>query len=316
VSDAPLVVVLTAVPTTVVDRLRAHAEVLDVSAQPREQWDAALARATGILVSSATPVDAALLAAAPRLRIVATVSVGVDNIARDVLKARGIALTNTRGSLNSAVADLTFGLVIMGQRELAHNAAWVRSGRWMREVPPYSRDLAGATLGILGFGAIGLEVARRAQLSGMRIAYHNRHRREDDAVTGATYREFDELLAEADVLVVLVPLGPQTRGLFDDAAFAKMKPGAVFVNVARGAICDTAALLRALESGRLRGAALDVTDPEPLPPEHPLLARDDVVVVPHVGSATVETRTRMALVGADNLIAFLRGEPPPLPVSL
>ena len=154
----------------------------------------------------------------------------------------------------------------------------------------------------------------RVQLSGMLDALHRR-RRDDDTVTGAAYRSFDELLAQADALVVLVPLGPATRGLFDDAAFAKMKPGALFVNAARGAICDTAALLRALESGRLGGAALDVTDPEPLPPDHPLLRREDVVVVPHVGSATVETRTRMALLAADNLIAFLRGEPLLTPVA-
>jgi glyoxylate reductase len=315
-TDRTRIVVATPVPSAVVEHLREHAEVLDVSDWPRERWPEALAHATGLLVSSGTPVDAAVLAAAKELRIVATVSVGIDNIALDVLRARGIALTNTRGSLNAAVADLTFGLVIMAQRELAQNIAWVRSGRWMHETPPYSRDLADATLGILGFGAIGLEVAKRAQLSGMRVIYHNRHPRADDAQTGAAYCSFEQLLGRADVLVVLVPLGPQTRGLFDAKAFAAMKKGAVFVNVARGAICESAALLQALESGHLRGAALDVTDPEPLPPDHPLLARDDVVVVPHVGSATVETRTRMAFLAADNLIAFLRGEPLLRPVEL
>jgi glyoxylate reductase len=201
-------------------------------------------------------------------------------------------------------------------RRLGEGIAWVRSGRWMRDGAPFGDDLAAATLGILGFGAIGLGVARRAQVSGMRIIYHNRTPRADDAATGATYVGFDELLAQADALVVLVPLGPQTRGLFDDAAFAKMKPNAIFVNAARGAICDTNALLRALEGGRLGGAALDVTDPEPLPPDHPLVQRDDVVVVPHVGSATTQTRTRMAQLAADNLIAFVRGEPLPTPVAL
>ncbi|MGD1067786.1 MAG: D-glycerate dehydrogenase [Vulcanimicrobiaceae bacterium] len=310
------IVVATPVPPSVIEHLRAHADVVDVSAQPPASWPAAVGSATGLLVSSATPVDAALLAAAKELRIVATVSVGIDNIALDVLRARGIALTNTRGSLNAAVADLTYGLIIMAQREFAQNIAWVRSGRWMRENPPYSRDLAAATLGILGFGAIGLEVAKRAQLSDMRVIYHNRHPRGDDARTGAAYCSFEELLGRADVLVVLVPLGPQTRGLFDAKAFAAMKKGAVFVNVARGPICDTAALVHALESGHLRGAALDVTDPEPLPPDHPLLARDDVVVVPHIGSATVETRTRMAFLAADNLLAFLHGEPLLEPVAL
>jgi glyoxylate reductase len=311
----PELVVATAVGPAVLDRLAAHADVVDVSALPRERWRDALATADGLLVGSSVPVDAPLLAGAPALRIVATVSVGYDNIEVGELARRGIALTNTRGSLNAAVADLTYGLVLIGLRRLGQGIDWVRSGRWMQEGAPYGHDLAGATLGIVGFGAIGLDVARRAQLSGMRVLYHNRRRRDDDTVTGAAYRSFDELLAQADALVVLVPLGPATRGLFDDAAFAKMKPGALFVNAARGAICDTAALLRALESGRLGGAALDVTDPEPLPADHPLLRREDVVVVPHVGSATVETRTRMALLAADNLIAFLRGEPLLTPVA-
>jgi glyoxylate reductase len=312
----PELVVATAVAPAVVDHLREHADVVDVSALPRERWDAALAAADGLLVGSAVPVDAALLAVAPALRIVATYSVGYDNIDLAQLARRGIALTNTRGSLNAAVADLTFGLVLIALRRLGQGIDWVRSGRGMQEAAPYGHDLAGATLGIIGFGAIGLDVARRAQVSGMRVLYHNRRRREDDATTGAAYRSFDDLLAQTDALVVLVPLGPATRGLFDDATFAKMKPGALFVNVARGAVCDTAALLRALESGRLGGAALDVTDPEPLPPDHPLLHREDVVVVPHVGSATVETRTRMALLAADNLIAFLHGKPLLTPVAI
>jgi glyoxylate reductase len=312
----PELVVATAVAPVVFDRLREHADVVDVSALPRERWDASLATAAGLLVGSAVAVDAALLAAAPALRIVATYSVGYDNIALAELARRGIALTNTRGSLNAAVADLTFGLVLIALRRLGQGIDWVRSGRWMLEAAPYGHDLAGATLGIIGFGAIGLDVARRAQVSGMRVLYHNRRRREDDATTGAAYRSFDDLLAQTDALVVLVPLGPATRGLFDDATFAKMKPGALFVNVARGAVCDSAALLRALESGRLGGAALDVTDPEPLPPDHPLLHREDVVVVPHVGSATVETRTRMALLAADNLIAFLHGKPLLTPVAI
>jgi glyoxylate reductase len=312
----PELVVATAVAPVVFDRLREHADVVDVSALPRERWDASLATAAGLLVGSAVAVDAALLAAAPALRIVATYSVGYDNIALAELARRGIALANTRGSLNAAVADLTFGLVLIALRRLGQGIDWVRSGRWMLEAAPYGHDLAGATLGIIGFGAIGLDVARRAQVSGMRVLYHNRRRREDDATTGASYRTFDDLLAQTDALVVLVPLGPATRGLFDDATFAKMKPGALFVNVARGAVCDSAALLRALESGRLGGAALDVTDPEPLPPDHPLLHREDVVVVPHVGSATVETRTRMALLAADNLIAFLHGKPLLTPVAI
>jgi glyoxylate reductase len=135
-------------------------------------------------------------------------------------------------------------------------------------------------------------------------------------VTGASYRAFDALLAEADCIVLLVPLTPQTRGMFGDEQFATMKPAATLVNAARGQVVDTAALLRALEQKKIAGAALDVTDPEPLPPDHPLLARDDVVIVPHVGSATYETRARMAMLAAENLIAFIEGAPLPTPVAL
>jgi glyoxylate reductase len=181
---------------------------------------------------------------------------------------------------------------------------------------PLAHDLAGATLGIIGLGDIGSAVARRAQVSGMRVIYNNRTPRTDDASLGVAFRSFDALLAEADCIVVLIPLGPQARGLFDDAAFAKMKPTATLVNAARGAIVDTAALLRALDTKRIGGAALDVTDPEPLPPDHPLVGRDDVLIVPHVGSATDETRARMAMYAADNIIAFLDGKPLLTPIAL
>ncbi|HZX67470.1 MAG TPA: NAD(P)-dependent oxidoreductase, partial [Candidatus Elarobacter sp.] len=187
---------------------------------------------------------------------------------------------------------------------------------WMQADAPYGHDLAGATLGLIGFGAIGTAVARRAQASGMRVVYHTRTPRDDDEKTGGEYRSFEDLLSEADCVVALVPLTPQTRGMFDDAAFARMKPSATFVNAARGAVCDTGALLRALEQKKIAGAALDVTDPEPLPPDHPLYAREDVVIVPHVGSATDETRTRMAMLAAENLIAFVEGRPLPTPVAV
>ena len=316
VTDRPHLVVLTRVPEVVLARLRERANVTDVSSLPRAEWGAALARAVGVLSSSNAPLDAAFFAEAPALKIVAMQSVGYDNVDLKTLRERGIVLTNSRGSLVEAVADLAYGLVIVAVRQLGPALAWTRSGRWLAEGDmPYSHDLAGATLGIVGFGAIGQAVARRAQASGMRVVYTTRTPRDDDAQTGASHRSFDDLLAEADCIVVLVPLTPQTRGMFDDAAFARMKPGALFVNVARGAVADTGALLRALEGGRIAGAALDVTDPEPLPPHHPLLARDDVVVLPHVGSATNETRTRMAMLAARNLVAFAAGEPLLTPVT-
>jgi glyoxylate reductase len=314
--ERPHVVVLTRVPPVVLDRLREHAQVTDVSGQPRDAWGAVLADAVGVLSSSNAPIDAAFFEQAPALRIVAMQSVGYDNVDVPALRARGIVLTNSRGSLVAAVADLTYALIIMAVRRLGLAMAWARSGRWTKGDAPYGHDLAGATLGMAGFGAIGTAVARRAQASGMRVIYHTRTPRDDDAATGGAYRTFEQLLAEADCVVALVPLTPQTRGMFDDAAFALMKPTATFVNAARGAVCDTGALLRALEQGKIAGAALDVTDPEPLPADHALYAREDVVILPHVGSATDETRTRMAMLAAENLIAFIHDEPLPTPVSL
>jgi glyoxylate reductase len=305
------IVVATPVPAAVVARLREHADVTDVSALPRAEWIPAFADAVGVLVSSAVPVDAAFLAAAPKLRIVATWSVGYDNVDLAALAARGIVLTNTSGSLTETVADLTYALVIFAVRNLAVGLNWVRSGRWMQGNMPHGHDLEGATLGIVGLGTIGLAVAKRAQVSGMRVIYSNRNARGDDATTGAAYRPFDALLAEADCVVLLVPLSDETRGMFGDAQFARMKPAATLVNVARGAVVDTDALVRALQQKKIAGAALDVTDPEPLPPGHPLIALDNVVIVPHVGSATYETRARMAMLAAENLIAFTEGREPP-----
>ena len=307
---------LTRVPSVVLERLRERTDVTDVSGLPRAQWGAALAGATGVLSSSNVLIDAAFLAEAPALRIVAMQSVGYDNVDVPRLRELGIALTNSRGSLVEAVADLAYGLVIIAVRQLGPALAWARDGRWLAHGdPPYSRDLEGATLGVVGFGAIGVALARRAQASKMRVIYHTRTPRDDDERTGGSYRPFDALLEQADCVVALLPLTPQTRGMFGDGAFARMKPAATFVNAARGPICDTGALLRALEKKTIAGAVLDVTDPEPLPPEHPLFAREDVVITPHVGSATTQTRTRMAMLAAENLLAFADQKPLLTPVA-
>ncbi len=298
------------------ERLERHADVVDVSEDDRRALLAALADADGALVSSNVPVDAAFLDAAPKLRIVATWSVGYDNVDTAALAARGIVLTNTSGSLVETVADLTYALVIFAVRNLGCGVNWVRDGRWMSGNMPFGHDLEGATLGIVGFGAIGRAVAKRAQVSGMRTIYANRNPRADDAVTGVRYRPFDALLAEADCVVLLPPLSAETRGMIGTAQLATMKRTATLVNVARGGIVDTDALVRALDAKTIRGAALDVTDPEPLPAGHPLVGRDDVVILPHVGSATFETRARMAMLAADNLIDFIEGREPRTKVAL
>ena len=269
----------------------------------------------GLLIDTRLRIDETLLARLPALRIVASAAVGYDNIDLAACKQHKVALSNGRGALNDAVADLALTLVLMCRREIQQAALWAKSGAWQNGPAPLAHDLAGATLGIYGLGAIGLALAKRATACGMRVEYHNRRRRNDDEATGATYRSLPELAARADVLVILTPLSSETRGSVSAELLARMRPSAYVVNVARGPIVDTAALHAALAAGKLAGAALDVTDPEPLPAEHALFALPNVVIVPHIGSATLETRERMSMLAARNLAAFFRGEPLLTPIS-
>lgn len=271
--------------------------------------------AEGLLTESATPIDEAVLAELPALRIVASASVGYDNIDLAACASRGIVVSNGRGALDDAVADLILALAIVCRRQIMPAIAWAKSGAWLGGPAPLASDVAGATLGIYGFGAIGLALAVRARACGMRIEYNNRRPRDDDRATGAIFRELPELVRRADVLVILTPLTNETRKAFSRELIGLMKPSAYLINAARGGIVDLDALTEALETGRLACAALDVTDPEPLPPEHPLYANANVVIVPHIGSATVETRERMSALAARNLAAFFRGEPLLTPVS-
>ncbi len=269
----------------------------------------------GLLTESITPIDGALLEKLPSLRVISSASVGYDNIDLAACAKRGIAVSNGRGTLDDAVADLILSLAIMCRRRILPAVAWAKSGAWVAGPAPLASDVAGATLGIYGFGAIGLALAPRAHACGMKIEYSNRRRRSDDEATGATFRALPELVRRADILVILTPLTSETRKAFSHDMLALMKPSAYLINAARGGIVDLEALTEALEAGRLAGAALDVTDPEPLPPEHPLYANPNVIIVPHIGSATVETRERMSELAARNLAAFFRGEPLLTPVS-
>ena len=270
---------------------------------------ARLASLEGLLTESTTPIDEALLGALPALRVVSSASVGYDNIDLAACARRGIVVSNGRGALDDAVADLILALAIMCRRQLLPAMAWASSGAWLGGPAPLANDVAGATLGIYGFGAIGLALAARARICGMRIEYSNRQPRVDDDLTGATFRALPDLARRADVLVILTPLTAQTRKVVSHELIGLMKPSAYLINGARGGIVDLDALTQALASGRLAGAALDVTDPEPLPPGHPLYANPNVIIVPHIGSATVETRERMSELAARNLAAFFRGEP-------
>jgi glyoxylate reductase len=307
------VVVATSIYPSARERLRSVAETVEVPMEPRDALLAQLADADALLCNSDLPnVDGTMLARAPRLRVIASSAVGYDNIDLDACTQRGIPVSNARGSLVEAVADLVYTLILCALRRVLVGVDWVRSGEWLRESAPYGVDLEEKTLGIVGMGDIGTAVARRAHASGMRVVYHNRHPR---AMPGdrlpATYLPFEELLATADCIVALVPLTPQTRRLFGAAEFARMQPTTHFVNASRGAVVDTDALVDALRAGRIAYAALDVTDPEPLPPSHPLLHLPNAMVTPHIGSATHETRERMSLLAAENVVAGLEERPLP-----
>lgn len=283
---------------------------------PRPRLLAELADADGMLCTG-VPVDEELLAAAPRLKVVAQSMAGYDNIDVPACTARGVAVSNTPGVLVEATADLAFGLVLSAARRIHEGWAYAREGRWTAPVGQCGGDLGlgtdlyGKTLGVVGLGDIGSAAARRARACGMRILYHNRRPRPDEAQLEASYRSFEDLLAESDFVLVLAPLTAATRGLFNAEAFGRMKRGAYFINVARGPIVVTADLLEALKSGHLAYAALDVTDPEPLPPDHELYRLPNVMITPHIGSAGRETRLAMMQLAADNLLAALAGQPLP-----
>lgn len=269
-----------------------------------------LEEAEGLFVSNKIVVNEALLAAAPKLRVIAQPSVGYDNIDVQACIDRKIPVSNTPGVLVETTADLAFGLLLTAARRIHEGWDWVRTGKWQQGASlPLGVDLYGKILGIVGMGAIGAAVARRAQASGMKVIYHNRRPRTDQAARGAEYRPFNDLLACSDFIVVLTPLTPESRGLFSTQEFSAMKPTAYFINAARGAVVDTQALYKALTDKQIAYAALDVTDPEPLPAEHPLIKLPNILITPHIGSATTETRNRMALLAVENLLLGLAGKP-------
>jgi glyoxylate reductase len=273
----------------------------------------AMSQASGLLCSALFPVDTGLLDAAPNLRVISNFGVGFDNV--DVIEAtrRGIAVCNTPGVLSEAVADLTMALVLAAARRTSENAQFVASGAWSRREPPppLGFDLGGKTLGIIGFGRIGQAVARRALAFGMNILFQDVV---DDPRAGfdmCTQCEIEDLLVQSDIVSVHANLSPQTHHLLGPEQFRQMKPTAWLVNTARGPIIDQAALVDALREGTIAGAALDVLELEPPPATDPILSLPNVILLPHVGSATIETRAAMLEMALSNLIAVLSGRPPP-----
>lgn len=272
------------------------------------------ADADGLLCLLTDRIDAGLLARCPRLRAVSSVSVGVDHVDLGAATARGIPVGHTPGVLTETTADLAFALLLAAARRVAEGDRFVRAGAWVPErvwEPDLllGRDVHGATLGVVGLGAIGRAVARRARGFGMRVLGWSRTRRPlGDLADLVTWAELPELLAASDFVSVHVARTPETRGLLDRAALDRMKVGAVLVNTARGGIVDEAALAAALASGRLAAAGLDVFEREPIEPGSPLLSLQNVVLTPHVGSASEATRERMGRLAVANLRAALAGE--------
>ncbi len=269
--------------------------------------------ADGLLSLLTDPVDAELLdAAGPQLKVVSNYAVGYDNVDVAAATARGIPVGNTPGVLTDTTADMAFALLMAAARRIVEGADYVRAGKWRTWGPTLllGHDVHGATLGIIGMGRIGQAVARRATGFGMRITYFDPYCDESKApFVGVALRcELDELLAEADFVSLHVPLTDETRHMIDARALAQIKPTAVLVNTSRGPVVDTDALYDALSAGQIAYAALDVTEPEPLPGDHKLLTLDNCLVVPHLGSASHATRTQMAVMAAENLLAGLRGE--------
>ena len=280
-------------------------------------FHAALASAEG-MIGSSYPINEAVLANAPQLKVISSVSVGVDNYALGALAARGITLCHTPGVLTETTADTIFALIMASSRRLVELASHVRDGRWTRNIGEelFGWDVHGKTLGILGFGRIGQAVARRAALGfGMPVLYHNRHpvdlaKELPELLGKVTHAALDEVLAHADIIAVVLPLSDETRGLMGEREFGIMKPGAIFINGARGAIVQEDALLHALDHGSLRAAGLDVFATEPLPLDSPLRSHPKVTALPHIGSATFETRHAMAVLATSNLLQALAGERP------
>jgi glyoxylate reductase len=266
----------------------------------------------GLLCLLTDRIDKQLIETATSLKVISQMAVGYDNIDIAAATARGIPIGNTPGVLTNATADLTWALLMAAARRIVEAERFVRTGHWQTWSPTLllGADLSGSTLGIIGFGRIGQAVARRAKGFELRLLYYSRQRRERELERAMEieYAELDTLLQESDFITLHASLTPDTYHLMGDRQFALMKSSAILINTARGSMVDSEALFRALSTGQIAGAALDVTEPEPLPPSSPLLELDHVIITPHIGSASKQTRTKMAQMAVDNLIAGLQGE--------
>lgn len=309
----PKVIVTRALPPKWLEPLRRTCELTLGPAERAgigPEVEPALSEAEGILSMLTERIDTDLLARAPNLKVVSNMAVGVDNVDLAACSERGIPVGHTPGVLTDATADLTIALLLATARRLGESSRDARDGLWGIWTPTgwLGRDLRNKTLGIVGLGAIGAAVARRARAFGMHVIAHSRTPKPTlEAQLRIERVAFDELLERSDFVSIHTPLTPETSHLFDAAAFEAMRTHAILINTARGKIVDHHALLDALRHGVIAGAGLDVTEPEPLPPDHPLYAVRSCFITPHVGSATLETRAAMADLACRNLLSGLAG---------
>jgi glyoxylate reductase len=285
---------------------------------PREVLEENVANIDGLLSLLTDKIDAALMDKAPKLKVISNYAVGFDNIDIPAATKRGIIVGNTPGVLTETTADLAFTLLMAAGRRIVEGDKEVRAGRWKTWGPMtlLGQDIHGATLGIIGLGRIGAAIAQRAKGFGMKIIYYDIIRNEKaEKELGIQYTDLNNLLSQSDFITIHTNLTKETHHLIGAKQFDLMKRTGILVNTSRGPIVDNMALYEALRNKKIAYAALDVTEPEPLPADHPLLTLDNVIVVPHIASASVASRTKMGLMAADNLIAGLKGEMPPNPVN-
>jgi len=323
VSDRPRVFVARRIPDEGIDPVAAACEMdlwPDELPPSRDELLRRVAGCDGVLTLLTDKVDDAFLdAAGPQLKVVSNYAVGFDNIDVPACARRGVAVGNTPGVLTETTADLAFALLMAAARRLPEGDHYVRDGKWKTWGPLLllGPDVHGATIGIVGFGRIGQAVARRAQGFGMEILYHDLQQLPADVTEplGATYLPLQELLPRCDFVSIHVNLSEATRGLINRESLGWMKPTAVLVNTSRGPVVDQPALAEALRDGVIAAAALDVTDPEPISMDDPLVGLDNCLIVPHIASASRATRGKMAQMAAANLLAGVREEPLPTPVE-
>ncbi|OSM97740.1 glyoxylate/hydroxypyruvate reductase GhrB [Lonsdalea populi] len=306
----PEIILYGRIPEDLRARLSSHFTVNECQSLPPVN-DPSLARAEG-LIGAGGQIDQAFLSHLPRLRAVSTISVGYDNIDVAALNQKNALLMHTPTVLTDTVADTVMTLMLMTARRALESAERVKAGEWRRSIGRdwYGVDVHHKAIGILGMGRIGMAVAQRAHFGfNMPVRYHARRRHpEAERRFNAHYDELETLLTESDFLCITLPLTPETRHLINRERLEKMKPGAILINIGRGPVVDELALIDALRNGQLLGAGLDVFETEPLPVDSPLLTLPNVVALPHIGSATHETRYAMAACAVDNLIAALTGD--------